>query len=360
MTEHPITVLLIDDQPMIGEAIRRMLASEDDIIFHYCSDPTQAMKKAQEVSPTVVLQDLVMPDINGLLLLRFFRAKDAVTRDIPLIVLSSKEEAKTKAEAFGFGANDYLVKLPDRVELIARIRYHSQAYINLLERNAAYKAMQESLKKLEIEKEKSEQLLLNILPKSIAERLKQGQNTIADTFPEASVLFADVVGFTALSTRLSATELVGMMNTIFSAFDHLAEKHGLEKIKTIGDAYMVVAGLPEERSDHADAIVKMAIGMQSAIDQINYDTGERFNIRIGINSGPVIAGIIGTKKFLYDLWGDTVNTASRMESHGVPGRIHVTEATYARLQDQYLFQERGLIDVKGKGRMKTYLLLCEK
>jgi class 3 adenylate cyclase len=201
---------------------------------------------------------------------------------------------------------------------------------------------------------------LNILPEEIANRLKRGDSTIADTFAEVTVLFADIVGFTQLSSRVSPTELVSLLNDIFSTFDRLADKHGLEKIKTIGDAYMVVGGLPIPRSDHAEAIAEMALDMQEAITDFSNTQNQDFSIRIGINSGPVVAGVIGIKKFIYDLWGDTVNTASRMESHGKPGCIHVTSATYQILQNKYLFDSRGAIEVKGKGEMNTYLLKCRK
>lgn len=355
LTEYTVTVLLVDDQEMIGEAVRRMLAGENDIVFHYCIDPAQAINKALEVKPTVILQDLVMPEIDGLQLLRFFRA-NSMTRDIPMIVLSSKEEASLKAQAFSLGANDYLVKLPDRVELIARIRYHSKAYMNLLERNLAYKTMQDYLVKLEIEQKKSQELLLNILPEAIAERLKKEQGIIADEFAAVSVMFADIVGFTQLSASILPKELVHLLNDIFSSFDRLAEKHGLEKIKTIGDSYMVVAGLPNPRLDHALAIADMALDMQEAIGEYRDRLGVNLSIRIGIHSGPVVAGIIGTKKFIYDLWGDTVNTASRMESHGIPDGIQISQATYELIQDKYEFEKRGLINIKGKGQMAAYLL----
>jgi PAS domain S-box-containing protein len=210
---------------------------------------------------------------------------------------------------------------------------------------------------LRLEQEKSELLLLNILPKPIADRLKRNPQSIADSFADVTVLFADLVNFTGLSEQISPTELVMRLNRIFSAFDVLAEKHGLEKIKTIGDAYMVVGGLPTLKPDHAEAIAQMALDMLSEIARFNAVNNEAFNIRIGINSGPVVAGVIGIKKFIYDLWGDTVNTASRMESHGVPGAIQVTEVTYQRLQHQYLFEKRGLIPVKGKGQMMTYFLI---
>jgi PAS domain S-box-containing protein len=209
---------------------------------------------------------------------------------------------------------------------------------------------------LRLEQEKSDRLLLNVLPQPIAERLKQDQSIIADTFAEVTVLFADIVGFTQISSQISPQELVSLLNDIFSTFDRLAQKHGLEKIKTIGDAYMVVGGLPMPRSDHAEAIAQMALDMQQAIIDFSNTNNQDFSIRIGINSGPVVAGVIGIKKFIYDLWGDTVNTASRMESHGLPGQIQVTSATYERLQDKYLLESRGTIEVKGKGKMNTYFL----
>jgi len=227
--------------------------------------------------------------------------------------------------------------------------YYEGTVANITARKQAEEA-------LRIEQEKSELLLLNILPKPIADRLKQNPQSIADSFADVTVLFADLVNFTRLSEQISPTELVEMLNRIFSAFDVLAEKHGLEKIKTIGDSYMVVGGLPMVRPDHAEAIAEMALDMISEIIRFNAEYNEAFNIRLGINTGPVVAGVIGIKKFIYDLWGDTVNTASRMESHGVPGCIQVTEATYQRLHNQYVFEERGVIPVKGKGEMMTYFL----
>ena len=214
-----------------------------------------------------------------------------------------------------------------------------------------------ALKTLQAEQEKSEQLLLNILPMPIANRLKQQEQTIADDFPSATVLFADIVGFTELSGEISPIELVEILNVIFSEFDYLAEKHSLEKIKTIGDAYMVVGGLPTPNLLHAEAIARMALDMLETINQFARETGKDFQIRIGINTGPVIAGVIGTKKYIYDLWGDTVNIASRMESQGLPGKIQVTAAAYDLLKDSFNLESRGLIDVKGKGKMECYLLI---
>ena len=204
---------------------------------------------------------------------------------------------------------------------------------------------------------RSEGLLLNVLPKTIAERLKRGSGVIAQAHAEVTVLFADVVDFTPFTARTEPARVVGVLDEIFSAFDALAERQGLEKIKTIGDAYMVAAGLPEPRADHAAAMAEMAFDMQSEFGRLSESLGLDLAIRIGMDSGPVIAGVIGRHKFTYDLWGDTVNTASRMESHGLPGQIQVSDATYRRLCDLYLFEDRGEIELKGKGRRRAYLLI---
>lgn len=222
---------------------------------------------------------------------------------------------------------------------------------------------------LRIETEKSERLLLNILPKKIAEKLKQyqvgvtrpaGEEFIAENFDEVTILFADIVNFTQLSAQLSAQDLVVLLNLVFSVFDELCEKHGLEKIKTIGDAYMVVGGVPLHRDDHAEAIADMALDMLQKIVDLSHITGKALNLRIGINTGAVVAGVIGTHKFIYDLWGDAVNVASRMESQGEAGKIQVTEATYLHLQERYIFKQRGAITIKGKGKMITYWLMGRK
>ena len=220
--------------------------------------------------------------------------------------------------------------------------------------------LQAAYLQLELEQVKSEQLLLNVLPAAIVLRLKDNEHNIAESFGEVTVMFADIVGFTELSSRISATAVVKVLNDIFSAFDHLADRHGLEKIKTIGDAYMVVGGLPTPRADHAEAVANMAIDMLHEIRLLSLDHSEPFSIRIGISTGPVVAGVIGLKKFIYDLWGDTVNIASRMESHGITGCIQVTAETYEILKDTYTFQRRGAIQIKGKGYMVTYLLTGKK
>jgi len=210
---------------------------------------------------------------------------------------------------------------------------------------------------LAAEKARAEELLLNVLPSSIAERLKRGQRPIADGFPRVSVLFADIVGFTKMSERVTPVELVDRLNRIFSSFDDLADKLKLEKIKTIGDAYMVAGGLHSHEYDHAQTIAEMALAMQRRALEFSREFGEDLSIRIGIHTGPVVAGVIGKRKFIYDVWGDTVNTASRMESHGEAGAVHVTEETRQLLKDMYVLAPRGEINVKGKGVMRTWFLV---
>ncbi|MFZ5476129.1 MAG: adenylate/guanylate cyclase domain-containing protein [Myxococcota bacterium] len=203
---------------------------------------------------------------------------------------------------------------------------------------------------------RSESLLLNILPAEVADRLKEGRRAVADHFDEVTVLFADIVGFTPIAQRLRPDQVVAFLNRLFSEFDALADQHGLEKIKTIGDAYMVAGGLPTRRADHAEAVCSMALAMLEVAARTPAPDGSPVHLRVGVATGPVVAGVIGARKFSYDLWGDTVNTASRMESHGLGGTVQVTEETWRRLDGRYSFEERGEIEVKGRGRMRTWLL----
>ncbi|MFL6221818.1 MAG: adenylate/guanylate cyclase domain-containing protein [Actinomycetes bacterium] len=219
------------------------------------------------------------------------------------------------------------------------------------------RALDQEHRLLLAEQERSERLLLNVLPGPIADRLKQGEEVIADDFPEVTVLFADLVDFTRRSRETTPERVVQVLDDLFSALDALAERYRLEKIKTIGDAYMVVGGLPEPRPDHAQAVADMALAVREEVARHTDPAGEPLAARIGIDTGPVVAGVIGRRKFSYDLWGDTVNTASRMESNGVPGCIQVTERTYRRLRDGFRLERRGPIQVKGEGEMTTWFLV---
>ncbi len=219
------------------------------------------------------------------------------------------------------------------------------------------KQRQDALAALRVAQEQAENLLLNILPSSIAEKLKAHPETIADQFSAASILFADVVDFTPRAEHQPPAEVVGMLDHLFTYFDTLVERYGLEKIKTIGDCYMVAAGVPSPRADHARALALMALDMLEAMRSNGAVGYLGLELRVGINSGPVVAGVIGRKRFLYDLWGDAVNTASRMESHGTPGRIQITRATYELLKHDFECEPRGIVAVKGKGDMETWYLV---
>jgi adenylate cyclase len=265
-------------------------------------------------------------------------------------MLSSADQLDTVVRCIKLGADDFLPKPFNPTLLMARIE-SSLSKKRLRDKESAF------LRRLQAEQDTSERLLLNILPKPIAERLKHGEKVIGDSFPEATVLFSDFVGFTQLATRIPPKELVATLNEVFSAFDHLCERHGLEKIKMIGDAYMVVGGVPTPRDDHAEAVAELALAMQCEVTRFAAVEGQPLRMRIGFNTGPVIAGVIGTKKFAYDLWGDTVNVANRMESHAPPGGILVTASTYARLRHSYSFKPGRVIRVKGKGAVLSYQLL---
>jgi len=213
---------------------------------------------------------------------------------------------------------------------------------------------------LRVEQDKSENLLLNILPKEIAAILKNENRTIADHFDGASIMFADMVNFTPLSASMPPAQMVDLLNEIFTYFDSLVEKYGVEKIRTIGDSYMVASGVPRPRPDHAQRLVRMALEMRDYVSQHTFCGTHKVNFRIGINSGPVVAGVIGRKKFIYDLWGDAVNTASRMESHGAAGKVQITRETYALIKDEFVCELRGMVNVKGKGEMEVWYVVGAK
>ncbi|MCT7984754.1 response regulator [Laspinema sp. A4] len=345
------SVLVVDDVEANRDLLCRRLKRQG---YHVqiAEDGLKALELIRAEPFDLVLLDIMMPHLNGYQVLEEIKA-DSSLRHIPVIMISAVDDIDSVVKCIELGAEDYLSKPFNPVLLKARISAS-------LEKKRLRDQEQAVLQKLQDEQAKSELLLLNILPKPIAERLKAGERTIADNFSDVTVLFADIVGFSQLSSHLSPPELVEFLNHIFSLFDELADKYGLEKIKTIGDAYMVVGGLPMPRPDHAQAIAQMALDMLDATTQLRTNHGETIAMRIGISTGPVEAGVIGTKKFSYDLWGDTVNTASRMESHGIPGRIQVTTSTYECLANDFLFEHRGLIPVKGKGEMLTYLLMGKK
>ncbi len=367
-------ILIIDDDAVQRLALAAILEDEGYANILLAASAEAAYQILAQAAPEeidLILTDLHMPNVDGIAACSYIKSLEG-WEDIPIIMVTSSEDAENLKLAFAAGAMDYITKPPNEVELRARIRSALKLKHEMDKRKAREQELQQLNHRLEIvlndlaeqhfllqsEQEKSERLLLNILPKPIADRLKQEEGrVIADSFEQATVLFADIVDFTRLSAQAAPDELVELLSREFSLFDALAEKHGLEKIKTIGDAYMVVGGVPMPRADHAEAVAEMALDMLNELPQV---TAGLLKIRIGIHTGPVVAGVIGTKKFAYDLWGDTVNIASRMESQGRANCIQVTEATYALLADAYEFAPRGKMLVKGVGEMNTYFLTGRK
>ncbi len=345
--EAPGTILIVDDNAMNREILARRLAKDGHRLI-MAEHGRDALDRLAESPVDVILLDIMMPVMDGYQVLLAL-SRDQLLRRIPVIVLSADDQIESVVRCIEIGAEDFLPKPVNPVILTARVESSLQRK-RLQDREQAY------LEEIERERAKSEQLLLNILPASVAERLKKGEESIADRCAEVSVLFADIVGFTPMSAAISAEELVGRLNALFRRFDTLAERHAVEKIKTIGDAYMVVAGVPDPCPDHAQRIGTLALDFMDAVSEINRERALDLKIRIGIHSGAVIAGVIGTRKFAYDLWGDTVNTASRMESSGVPGKIHLSGATAELLGPSHLVVRRGPVEVKGRGIVETFFL----
>jgi len=328
---------VVDDTPANIQALSAIL-KEKGFQISVATNGRLALELVARLRPDLILLDVMMPEMDGFETCRRLKASPA-TRHIPVIFLTARVESEDIVKGFELGAVDYVAKPFNTCELLARVNTHL------------------TLDRLHRE---NESLLLSILPASIAARLKSGEAGIADHFPEVSVLFADIVDFTTLSNGLSPQPLVALLNDLFTQFDHLANEHNVEKIKTIGDCYMAVCGVPENRPDHAAALADMALGIVEHLKLFNRTRGTNLKVRIGLNTGPVVAGVIGRSKFIYDLWGDTVNTASRMEATGLPNRVQVTAEMQRVLAVDFDFEERGEIEVKGKGRLRTWLLLGRK
>ncbi len=344
-------LLVVDDDSMNREMLARRL-QRSGFNITTAENGRIALELLKQRDFDLVLLDIIMPELNGFHTLEFIKA-DPKLRHLPVIMLTALDEVDSTVRCIEAGAEDYVPKPFNTIILHARINAS-------LEKKRLRDQEQAYLSELQAERAKSDRLLLNVLPTAIADRLKQGERTIVDSFREATVVFADIVGFTSFSANIAPSRTVQLLNDLFSGFDKLAETYELEKIKTIGDSYMVVGGVPTPRPEHAERCALMALDMLEVLNHFNRRNSLTLDIRIGINSGPVVAGIIGTRKFSYDLWGDTVNVASRMESHGLPGVIQVSPSTHALLADKFILEERGKIDVKSRGFMSTYRLVGRK
>lgn len=352
---HLMHVLVVDDSRTLRMLLIRELNAIGIVKITEAVNGQDAMNKIHAEQFDLMLIDMEMPELDGLEVLKLVKA-DALLRNLPVIVISGAEQFDKTVECIQVGAEDYLPKPFNSVLLRARV-------FSSLEKKRLRDIDQGRIVELQKEKEllsleqmKTDKLMLNILPKPIADRLKRGESNIAGNYPEVTVLFSDLVGFTKMSSQKSAGDLVKLLNDLFSRFDRRAEALGLEKIKTIGDAYMAVGGLPIPRSDHADICAEMALGMFDDLMEFNKQYDAELAMRIGLNTGPVVAGVIGFTKFSYDLWGNTVNTASRMESTSISGRIQMSTSTRDHLSPSFIIEERELMECKGLGLIMTYFL----
>ena len=345
--EQTTSILIVDDTRENLQLLVGMLSNRGYSV-RPAPNGKLALATARAEPPDLVLLDIRMPDLDGYEVCRQLKA-DPRTREIPVIFLSALDETIDKVQAFKVGGIDYITKPFQFEEVVVRIDTHLslQRLQNRLEQQNIL---------LQQEREKSEQLLRSIFPEAISQQLKHNRDPIAEEFSEATILFADLVDFTKLAAQMSPLELVEWLNQVFSTFDRLVRKYHLEKIKTIGDAYMVVGGLPTPHPNSVEAIASLALAMQQEIKIFTREDGTPLQLRIGIHTGSVVAGVIGIDKFIYDLWGDTVNIASRMESQGEPGRIQVSAAVRDCLKDRFELSLRGSIPIRGRGNMETYWL----
>jgi adenylate cyclase len=357
-----IDILLVDDIPDNLRVLSTILETQG----YRCRkaiNGTLALSAIELAPPALILLDITMPTMDGFEVCRRLKANPA-TEGIPVIFLTARDAEKEKEQAFALGAADYIVKPFMAYEVLLRVRHQLDLWRQRQQLEVKNQQLQaEVLIRRQVEadlrrqRQRSEELLTNVLPFQIAQRLKDREQAIADQFDAVTILFADIVGFSTVAAQLTPCALVKLLNEIFSRFDELAALYGLEKIKTIGDAYMVAAGVPVARPDHARAIAQMALDMQATIGEFIRPDGQPFQLRIGINSGSVVAGVIGIRKFIYDLWGDTVNVASFMETSGESGKIQVSESAYDHLQDHFVLAPRGQVQLKSGDRVTTYWLL---
>ena len=348
------SILIVDDKKENILLLEQMLRNAGYVSISSTTNPVEVSQLHRRNRYYLILLDLQMPVMDGFQVMESL--KDVETEGyLPVLVLTAQPDHKLRA--LKAGAKDFVSKPFDLAEVLIRV-------YNMIEVRLLHQETKELYNRVVAEQKVSERLLLNVLPHAIAERLKGRPEVtaesftelIADSFAEVTVLFADIVEFTKFSVGVSPEVLVDILNDIFTRFDTIADKHGLEKIKTIGDCYMAAAGIPVPVTDHAIRAANMALDMIEAVERYNEHSNYSLRVRIGISTGSVVAGVIGKRKFLYDLWGDVVNTASRMESHGVSGRIQMTESTRQRLGEKFKLEKRGAIEIKGKGEMETWFL----
>ena len=347
---YKASILIVDDQDANITLLEQTLRGAGYVSIASTRYPHGVCELHRQNRYSLILLDLHMPGLDGFGVMGELKAIET-DGYLPVLVITAQPGHKLRA--LQAGAKDFVSKPFDLSEVLMRV-------YNLLEVRLLHLETKKLYDQVVAEQKVSEGLLLNVLPPAIAERLKARPGVIADSFPEATILFAGLHDFSRLTDGMGASDTVKLLNEVYSRFDALMQQLGLEKIKTIGDAYMVAGGVPVPRADHAEAIAEAALALQKEIAEHDAPNGETFSLRIGINTGPVVAGVIGKTKFSYDVWGETVNSAWHMETYGASGHIQVNETTRARLRDRYVFEERGEFYIKDKGELKTYFLKGRK
>jgi class 3 adenylate cyclase len=341
-------VLIVDDNDDNRYTLQLLLESDGHERIASASGANEALALLKKEKFDLVLLDMMMPDLNGDEVLKIIK-NNPDTRDIPVVMISADSDTEKVSKCIELGADDYLAKPFNPTILRARI--------GAALRQQSLRALQnEYVSHMEQAKKDSDSLLRNMLPSEIAARLRSGESNIADSFEEATVMFADVVGFGKITARMKAYEIVGCLNQLFSEFDRLADDAGVEKIKTIGDNYMAVAGVPTPRSGHGRISAKLALDMVAAAGRLQSRLPAPFPVRIGLHSGPVMAGVIGTRKFVYDVWGDTVNMAARVEAASQPNRVLVSAATANILGADFVLDGPHNIETKEARMLETFFV----
>jgi adenylate cyclase len=347
---RPFRILVIEDDPLYHKVIQHILENSDyKLEIIHSSNASDAFEVMEKELPDLILTDWEMPEINGIEFCKIIQKKEKFEH-IPVIMCTgtntSSESLKT---AFESGVVDFVRKPIDKMELISRVN-------SMLRLSESYKKIKEQKEEIQLEKEKSDKLLLNILPKKVAEDLKETGKTEPKLYDNVTVFYSDIVDFTRKTLEIPTDVLLNELNDLIKGFDAIMDKNRCEKIKTVGDAYVAVCGLPTPDSKHAENVINAARDSIAFLEERNRKSKYKWTVRIGIHTGQVVGGIIGTKKYIFDIFGDPVNTASRLESNSQTMRIHLSETTYQLVKDKFEFEEQAPLEVKGKGKMKMYFV----
>ena len=342
------TILIVEDSVVNQKLLTKILIQQNYKVL-VAGSGEDALELVKETVPDLFMLDIVLPGIDGYAICKYLKQDDR-TSDIPVIFISALDSSKDKIEGFEVGGVDYITKPFEPAEVLARISTHMRLH-------HLQHILEEKNQQLAVEKQRSEDLLCNVLPKSVGLELLETGECSPQLFKEATVCFTDIVGFTYASSKMAPEVIIHELNEIFTAFDKISLKNSCERMKTIGDAYLFVCGVPESNPDHAENVAQAALEMIDYLKVRNLDATHSWQLRVGIHSGPLVGGVVGTEKYLYDIFGDTVNIAARMEEMAQPMQVNVSSASYELLKDKFVLSNGEVVEIKGKGRQKIYTLL---